>query len=138
MSAIDPESAREIAGRRFDEGYDCAESITLTFHELGALTAEQVRAALPMARGFGKGMGVTRGPCGALSGAVLVLGAADGGQRNQRGMYRLSGRFTKQFEKHFGAIQCRELLRNSPLSCREKTAETAALLAEYLNRHEKR
>ena len=129
----DPAAARDRAGHHFDQGEDCIEAIILAFGELGLLEDTAREALAAAVRGLGNGMGTGAGPCGALTGALLIIGTVLGGKTKKgKGKYRYSRAFTRQFEKRFGAIVCRDLRPKSPLSCRETTCETAAMLVEYL------
>ncbi len=129
------EAARACAGAFFDKKYDCAESIVRTFTDLYVVRGVDAETFHRMATGLGKGLGNTRGDCGALTGAALVIGAVMT-ERNakQRHIYRKAGAFAKCFERGLGARICADLLKNSPLDCRGKTVEAAALLALFLDK----
>ena len=63
------------AGEHFAVGCNCAQAVLRCFAEQYGLDAD---TALRLATGFGVGMG-RGGACGAVSGAVMVLGLAGGG-----------------------------------------------------------
>ena len=64
------------AGNYYRDGYNCAESLFLTFMEYtdSKASPELVRLATP----FGGGLGHSGCSCGALTGAVLVIGLFKG------------------------------------------------------------
>ncbi len=59
----------------FEQGYNCAQSVALAFCDETGLAPE---TAAKLASSFGAGMGRLREVCGAVSGALLVLGAVKG------------------------------------------------------------
>ena len=72
------------------------------------------QTAFMIARCFAGGVG--RGlPCGAVSGALMVLGLnggpGDDGNRVWRApYYKIAGQFADRFNQRFGSIICRDLL----------------------------
>jgi C_GCAxxG_C_C family probable redox protein len=109
-----PAEAGIRAGKYYKLGYNCAESIFLTFRELLApeVDEELVRIATP----FGGGLGRAGCLCGALSGAVLMLGLAKGrtSHMEPRGeSYILSHDLEQRFKRKFGSTCCRVLNKNS-------------------------
>ena len=58
------------------EKYNCAQAVACAFCQETGIPEEQLRA---LAASFGGGMGRLREVCGAVSGALLVLGALYGG-----------------------------------------------------------
>jgi C_GCAxxG_C_C family probable redox protein len=101
---------RRMAEEAFDSGLHCAEAVA------SALTCLQgIDAALAtrMASAFGSGMSLTRGPCGALTGAViglaLCLGRSDA--RQSLAVCQAATRdLVNAFEREFGARDCARLL----------------------------
>jgi len=131
--ALDPQTVYRLAGDYYERGFDCAETLARVFSDLNVITETDANTLQRAARGLGNGLGGTRGNCGALTGAVIILNLALGPQtQTTKKMYRLVGAFTKRFEKHFKHLTCRNLLRECPMSCREKTCEAAVLLAAFL------
>ncbi len=103
----------DSAGDYHNRGYNCAESIFLAFREIAApdLSEDMVRLATP----FGGGMGRSGCVCGALSGAVLILGAARGRvstETPRKESYELSSEFHNRFKAEFGATCCRILVKD--------------------------
>ena len=102
----------EKARAYFLEGYNCAQSVFLAFHdELGLDQA----AAARIASSFGGGMGRLREVCGAVSGMFLVLGmrcgysdpSDDAGKKLQYEQVQL---LAQRFKEQHGSILCRDLL----------------------------
>ncbi len=65
----------EHAVAMFTEGYSCAQSVLAAYAPDYGLDRE---AALRLAAPFGGGVSRTDGPCGAVNGALMVLGLARG------------------------------------------------------------
>ena len=102
-----------------------AEADALAYWQGGLFCAESVAVALArrqhvdtsllpaIASGFCGGMGHTRGPCGAMTGAVIGLGLAFGrsgpGDSTDR-VYRAVASLVEQFTKEFGSTACAELV----------------------------
>ena len=94
----------------WNDGRSCAQAVAEAFGPSLGLSPELARA---VARGFGSGMG-QGGRCGALTGAVIVLGLAaqpegDEGER-RRAVYLRVRALTQRFEARHGSSVCRELL----------------------------
>lgn len=64
-------SYAELAKQNFLAGYNCSQSVLLAFESVTGLDAER---AARLAAPFGGGMGRMREVCGAVSGALMVLG----------------------------------------------------------------
>ena len=101
----------ETAVTRFREGCNCSQAILSTYAEPFGLSCAQ---ALRLACGFGGGMRQA-GICGAVTGALMVLGWVFGpeacpGQPAKDETYRKVEAFAAQFAAARGSLQCRELL----------------------------
>ncbi len=129
---ISPELIRENVYAFFSQGFDCAESIVRTFTQMGFVDAESAAGLHLLSTGLGRGMGGTHGPCGALNGAVLVLNAIFGPHMTRRKLYRINDRFLQLFLERFEYSICSDLLKHSKMSCKDKTAEAAIMLSQYL------
>ena len=109
MKNIDhAERAKEL----FLGGYNCSQAVLLAFDDVTNLD-EKTAAAL--ASSFGGGMGRMREVCGAVSGALMVLGLAKGytspkDNEMKKEHYALVQEFAKRFKAENGSIICRELL----------------------------
>ncbi len=103
---------REKAKEYFLEGYNCAQSVVMAYHEDLGLDPEM---AAKMASSFGGGMGRLREVCGAVSGSLLVAGLLKGysDPRDQEGktaQYELVQKLAAAFKEKNGTFICRELL----------------------------
>ena len=104
------------AKARFKEGFNCAQSVVSAFapeisRETG-LTAQRLTAAVS---GFGGGMGRMREVCGAVSGAIAVLGFLTGysdpdDSAAKKEMYGRVRELMNAFKDRSGSCVCRELL----------------------------
>ena len=132
-------NAADSAGSCHNKGFNCAESIFLAFREFAApdLSEDMVRLATP----FGGGLGRSGCVCGALSGAVMILGAAKGRVSPdvpRKISYELSNEFHNIFRGKFGATCCRSLVKDEFGSagqgrrCYQIITESAALLMNFL------
>ena len=102
----------EIAVNNFRTGYNCAQSVLLTFSEEIGLTQEE---ALKLASSFGGGMGRLREVCGGVSGMLIVAGLLYGYHepRDYEGKsehYARVQELARAYEAENGSIVCRELL----------------------------
>ncbi len=109
------------------KGYNCAQSVTAAFADLTGWTPEQLFSA---AGSFGGGFGGSHEEaCGAVSGALLVLGilfphTGEGDMEAKRKIYALAKDFRRRFFETFGNTRCGELLKARPgLSERTKAAQ---------------
>lgn len=132
-------SAKELAGKCFKEGYNCAESVARAFRDMLNLNVSD--EALRMASGFGGGLGHAGCMCGALSGATMVLGMLQGRnskEQNRGPIYSSAQEFHSIFSEEFGAACCRVLnphefgSQEQRHTCLKITGTTAELLAKYL------
>ena len=105
-----PQTRRAARGR-FARGFNCAQSVLAAFAERFGITAS---VALRIAAPFGAGMAREGEVCGALTGALMVLGLEYGSDRpeGKEEMYRLAHEFMQQFKKRHGTVLCRRLLRH--------------------------
>ena len=113
MNEILVKEACNKAGGYYEQGYNCAEALFLTFREY--MTPELSRDLVRMATPFGGGMGRSGCTCGAISGAMLIVGAARGrisADGSRVDSYDLAGEFHKRFKSEFGSACCRVLNRH--------------------------
>ena len=109
----------------FGSGYNCAQSVVCAFCDQFELPHNEARK---IASGLGGGIGGLRQTCGALTGAVLLMGLKHGDydlhdNNAKRRYYALIKGLESEFAEKFGSSNCRELLinakahfTNSPLS----------------------
>ncbi|MBR0218249.1 MAG: C_GCAxxG_C_C family protein [Clostridia bacterium] len=106
------------AERLFLEGYNCAQAVFCAFRDV---TGMELDAAARLSSSFGGGMGRLREVCGAVSGALLVLGMLRGyddpkDPDQKKAHYALVQEFARRFQEKNGTIICRELLENVPVT----------------------
>ena len=96
----------------FQEGYSCSQAVLAAYADRFGLDEP---TALKLAAGFGGGMGQLGETCGALSGAMMVLGlrygtadAANKTAKNQT--YRIMRDLAAEFKLRAGSMTCRDLL----------------------------
>ena len=139
----------EMAEAYRKQSFNCAQCVLLSFGDLTGLTEETAKA---IAGGLGGGFGGCKEEaCGALSGAVLVLGLlvphtqADDLDAKRR-VYEAAAEFRRRFAERFGCTRCGGLLAlqpkpaDRPLAARLGSrrsgaafiAETVVLLEAYL------
>ena len=104
-------SKAEIALERFENG-NCAQAVISAYAADFGVDKDR---ALQVSVGFGGGMGRLQETCGAVSGAIMVLGLAssfkDGDGRDKiNEVYAQVRRLAADFTKEKGTINCRELL----------------------------
>lgn len=100
------------AAENFRNGYNCAQSVLLTFAKVVGLQDED---ALKLASSFGGGMGRLREVCGAVSAMFMVAGFLRGyttpnNDTIKAQHYEFIQNLAKKFKEKHGTIICRELL----------------------------
>jgi C_GCAxxG_C_C family probable redox protein len=142
--------ALRLANGRFARGFNCAQAIFSAFAgQFGVSSEFAMRLAAP----FGGGIAREGEVCGALSGALMVLGLQYGKNRPEakEEIYRIARDFMEQFRGQHGSIHCRELLGHDISTpeglqaardgnafstvCPLLIDETAKALARYLKDH---
>jgi C_GCAxxG_C_C family probable redox protein len=97
---------------RFSEGFACSQALFLGFAPRFGLDANlAARISAP----FGGGMGRMGEVCGAVSGALMVIGLASGNATAQDRpskdrAYQLVREFAARFRTRHGSLLCRDLL----------------------------
>ncbi len=145
---------RETAMANFRKGYNCSQSIVLTFADL--LPVDE-KTLLSLASSFGGGMGRLREVCGAVSGMFMVAGILYGYDGPETGEvkaehYARIQELAHRFEEKNGSIVCRELLglnvrHDVPVPearteeyykkrpCPEIIGDVAEMLEQYIHDH---
>lgn len=96
----------------YKEGYNCAQSLLLAYGLESGADMQQLSAA---AESFGVGMARLGETCGAVTGALMVIGL-NHGRREVRDTaatettYQLAQEFSRRFTDLNGSIRCRELV----------------------------
>ena len=102
----------EKAVNNFRNGYNCAQSVLLTFAGKIGLKDDE---ALRLASSFGGGMGRLREVCGAVSAMFMIAGFIKGYTEPDNDIakanhYKLIQDLATEFKSKHGTIICRELL----------------------------
>lgn len=102
----------EKARRQFAEGFSCAPALLATYSEQFGLEKE---LALKIACGFGGGIGRMGRTCGAVTGAVMVIGLKHGqadvaDKESLRETHKMVKAFIDRFTELHGSIECGELI----------------------------
>lgn len=111
MSAAPPSRVDEAVAM-FEAGYSCAQALLATYGPLHGLDRD---AALRLASPLGGGLSRTDGPCGAATGAVLVLGLVCGHRGpddtvGQERVRRLTQEFLRRYADDRGSTLCTDIL----------------------------
>jgi C_GCAxxG_C_C family probable redox protein len=106
---------KALSNYREGAGYTCAHSVLSAFAEDINLPEEFVRVASI----FGGGVARSGAMCGAITGALMVLGVKYGmrfpeDQETKEKGYELANILIERFREKNGAVTCRELLGHDP------------------------
>jgi len=117
----------EEAVAYFAEGFSCAQAVCAAYAPLYGMEREM---ALRAAGAFGGGMGRSGQTCGAVTGAIIVIGLKHGKTRagdnaTRETCYALAAEFIRRYEERHDALTCPELL-----GCHIGTPEGRALAHE--------
>jgi len=101
------------AQRLFREGYNCSQAVFCAFCDETGLDTD---LAAQLSSSFGGGIGRLREVCGAVSGAMMALGALRGYSNisdpdKKIRHYERVQEFARRFREKNGSIICRELLK---------------------------
>lgn len=102
----------ELAAGGFGKGFNCCQSVLSAYGPQFGLDRD---LALKLASGFGGGIGHLGETCGAVTGALMVIGLKHGGtlaedEDSQEETFSLINQFLERFKARHGSIRCRELL----------------------------
>ena len=100
------------AAETFKNGFNCAQAVFTTYAE--ELSMDRT-SALKISCGFGAGMGRRQEVCGAVSGAILLIGCKHGKTiREDKAANELTYKLVRELSDKFiakhGSISCKELL----------------------------
>jgi len=103
------DSAIEIFGK----GFNCSQAVFGSHCEDLGLPVETARK---IACAFGGGMGLSGGTCGAVTGALMLIGLKYGkyletDNEAKDKTYKLRNRFMELFTKEMGSVDCTKLLK---------------------------
>ena len=102
----------EEARKQFEKGFHCAPAVLSTYSEQLGL---EKALALKIACGFGAGIGRMGKTCGAVTGALMVIGLKHGqvnlaDEESSQRTYTLVKEFIDRFTALHGCIECKELI----------------------------
>ena len=111
-TGVDDMSEIEEAAELFGQGFSCSQAVLSAYCERFGLPRE---AALRLSDGFGGGMGGLGKTCGAVTGAMMVLGLARGRTRSddqdaKKATTESIRSLVERFEACHGSVVCRDLL----------------------------
>jgi C_GCAxxG_C_C family probable redox protein len=111
----------------FAQGYNCAQSVLACCGSQFGISRD---LAIRLGQAFGGGMCHLGQTCGAVTGAMMVIGLrhskADQGEQGKQAAMRLAQEFARRFKARNGSINCNELLGCDPATpegmrrCREE------------------
>lgn len=124
------QSRIEDAVQAFESGYNCAQSVFVTYADLFGMDRE---TALKLSSSMGGGIGRMREVCGAVSSMALLAGLKEGNtdpsnEDRKEQIYLLVREMSDRFKEENGTIICRELLG---IKSREQSAKPQARTQEY-------
>lgn len=94
-----------------EKNYNCSQSVLSVYCEELGLNEELARA---VATGFGAGLGQVQLTCGAVTGAIMVLGLKYFDENkvieSKKQTYEKTKEFIRKFEEVNGSIECLRLL----------------------------
>ncbi len=113
----------------FDQGFNCSQSVFSVFCEDFGLKEND---CLKISCAFGGGMGRRQLTCGAVTGALMVIGMKFGkakGDDNARKIntYEKTNEFLEAFTRLNGTINCRELLQGLDMNDPEDSKKIESL-----------
>lgn len=126
------------ADENHKKGYNCAQAVACAFCEEAGI---KERIMFKMMEGHGLGMGGMQGTCGAITGAVAVLGAVNSNGDlehpvSKTDTYKLSRELVNRFQEKNGVIACKDLkgveTGKVVRSCPGCIEDAATILAEIL------
>jgi C_GCAxxG_C_C family probable redox protein len=118
----------------FNEGFSCSQAILSSYGVVFGLTRT---TCLKISTGFGAGMAGQAETCGAVTGAIMVIGLKHGRTRAddeaaRDNTYERAQLFIRRFKVRNGEVTCRKLLGHD-IGTEEgmKAAEEEGLFSEY-------
>ncbi len=112
----------ETANEAHKKGFNCCQSVLAAFTDRFNIPEE---AALRIGAGFGSGAG-TGELCGAIVGGIMALDLLAGGDVTsepasaKRRAAARAKELQQRFSEHFGALRCKELLKNEKEEASER------------------
>jgi C_GCAxxG_C_C family probable redox protein len=149
---------RDRARKNFSRGFNCAECVVEAVLE--NIDTGLPKETLRLATGLGGGVGLFGDTCGAITGAVLAVGAVHGRSKlpdgddpkaiakkaaaqlyGKPGLYRVFNQLPNRVKEKYGSTLCREicsrwkdtwLCRDHALHCREIITDIAEFAATII------
>lgn len=102
---------KEQATKNHEKGYNCAQAVACAFADVVEVDEKLL---FKMTEGMGLGMGCMKGTCGAVNGAVTILGLHNStgnldSPDSKADTYRLSKELIETFHEKNKSIICKEL-----------------------------
>lgn len=102
----------EKAISNFSKGYNCSQSVFTTFSDVLGMNEDISRS---VASGFGGGFGRLQETCGAVTGAIMVIGCkfSKGNQWSlelKEIIYKKTREFVEKFKQRNDTIKCLDLI----------------------------
>ena len=128
------------AAARHERGYNCAQAVACCYCEEMGIDEQTV---FELTEGFGLGMGGMEGTCGAVSGAVAVLGRMNStgnlAKPDSKGStYQLTRELIRRFRMKNQSTVCRELKGMTTgtmlRSCRGCVEDSVQILDDILEK----
>ncbi|MEI7810938.1 MAG: C-GCAxxG-C-C family protein [Ignavibacteria bacterium] len=122
----------EDAVEKFMSGFNCSQSVFSTYSEKLGLDSQ---TALKVACPFGAGMAYSGETCGAVTGALMLIGLKYGKYSlddlaAKEKTYSLTHKFIEEFRKQYGSLKCSDLLGYDMT----KPEEREVVLADSINK----
>ncbi len=111
----------EKANEFFSNNFNCSQSVLIPFAKNFGLSEDQ---CLKISCAFGGGMARQQLTCGAVTGALMILGLKYGRGLNDDNQkkaetYQKTVEFMNEFKKKHGSINCKDLLQGLDMSKEE-------------------
>ncbi|MDD3115082.1 MAG: C-GCAxxG-C-C family protein [Anaerovibrio sp.] len=105
------ESRKHLAIEKHNLGYNCAQSVALTYEDLTDISPEHL---FKLTEGFGLGGGNMQGTCGAVSGAIALTGLLNScgdleHPSTKAQTYAMTREILDKFKEQNGSVLCHEL-----------------------------
>ncbi|MHA1994425.1 MAG: C-GCAxxG-C-C family protein [Candidatus Hodarchaeales archaeon] len=115
------------------KGYNCSQAIFATYGERPGLGKVDYDTCLKISSAFGGGIAQTGNICGALTGALMVIGLKYSGAKgkDQEKVNEVAGKLLNEFKSLNGSIICRELIKHDLVT--EKDVEHAFKTGSFDN-----
>ena len=108
------ENVDDKAVELFASGFNCSESVLLALNREFNKPTEHIIPCI--ATGFGGGIARTGSTCGALTGAIMIIGLIIGPRKageleKKEEVYEMALKMIENFEKEFGSSLCKNLTK---------------------------